>query len=205
MLMAVSRIAVIGAGTTGRGIAYISVLGGFETTLEDIRPEALGQAMDWLRRTLDESVQKGKISSEMALRALARVRVAGSVEEACDADLLIEAGPEEMELKTELFGMFDKFSRANAILATSSLSLSVAEMAAVTQRPERCIGMRFLEPVAETGRIELVRAPETSEETLEACRNVGRRMGKDVETVGEPSRSMAGGPATREARQEPKL
>lgn len=198
--MAVNRIAVIGAETKGRGISFLSALAGFETTLEDVRPEVLGQAMDWLRRTFDESVEKGAISSEEARRALGRVRVVGGVEEACDADLVIEAGAEEMELKIELFGMFDKFSRANAILATSSPSLSVAEMAEVTQRPERCIGMRFLEPVPEPGRIELVRAPETSEETVEACREVGRRMGKDVETLGESFRSAAGG-----ARQKPKL
>jgi 3-hydroxybutyryl-CoA dehydrogenase len=185
--MRVRRIAVIGAGTIGRGIACLAALSGFETILEDIRPQTLEQAMNWMRRTIEGSAQKGATSCEEARLALGRVRLAGRVEEACDADLVIETGPEEMELKTELFGMLDKFARANTILATTSPSLSVAEMAAVTQRPELCIGMRFFDPVTETGGLDLVCTSETSDETLDACRDVGRRMAKDVKTLGEPA------------------
>jgi 3-hydroxybutyryl-CoA dehydrogenase len=194
--MVVNRIAVIGAGDLGRGIAYAAALGGFETTLEDVRPEALERAMDWLQSRIEEGVERGAVSAEDARRALGRVRTAGRVEEAADADLVIEAGPEEMELKIELFGMLDKFARAETILATTSHTLSIADMAAVTQRPEHCIGMRFLDPATEGERLELVRTADTSEATLAACRNVGRRMGKDVvmhdESPGDPERPDSG-------------
>lgn len=183
--MVVNRIAVIGAGTLGWGIACVSALAGFETTLEDVRPQALEQAMEWIRLSFEEQVRHGRISAAQARQALGRIHTAGRVEEAADADLVIDAGPEDMELKTELFGMLDKFARANTILATGSHSLPVEEMAELTQRPELCIGMRFFDPVPDTKRLELIPAPQTSEETLEACREVGRRMGKDVITLGQ--------------------
>jgi 3-hydroxybutyryl-CoA dehydrogenase len=205
--MAVNRIAVISAGITGRGIAYVSAVSGFETTIEDIRPLALEQAMDWIRRTIEATVERGDISAEQARQALARVHTAGRVEDAADADLVIDAGPEDMELKTELFGMLDKFARAATILATSSASLSIAEMAEVTQRPERCVGMRFFDPVPEMKRIELIRGPETSQETLEACRDVGQRMSKEVVTLGvspEPATARISRPIGR-GKQKGKL
>ncbi|HVB33489.1 MAG TPA: 3-hydroxyacyl-CoA dehydrogenase family protein [Patescibacteria group bacterium] len=192
--MTINRIAVIGAGIMGRGIAYVSAVGGFETTIEDIRSQVLGQAMDWLRRAIDEGVARGRISSEEARQAFGRVRTGGRVEEAADADLVIETGPEEMELKTELFGMLDKFARAGTVLATTSRSLPIAEMAGITQRPELCIGMRFLEPPMDTRRLELVCAPETSEDTLKACLEVGRRMGMEVVTLSESPRIAPSSP-----------
>ncbi|HEV2385646.1 MAG TPA: 3-hydroxyacyl-CoA dehydrogenase NAD-binding domain-containing protein [Candidatus Acidoferrales bacterium] len=183
--MSVKTIAVIGAGTMGRGIAYVSALGGYQTLVEDVREPALGAAMEWIRRTLDEGVARGKVAAEDARQALGRVRTAGRVEDAADADLVIEAAPEDVELKIELFGMFDKFTRAETILATNTSSLSITEIAAVTQRPERCVGMHFFNPVPRMKLLEMVRGLETSEETLAACREVGRRMGKEVVTVRE--------------------
>lgn len=183
--MAVNRIAVIGAGTMGRGIAYVSALGGYRTILEDVREPALAQAMEWMKRAFDEGVERGKVAAGDAKAALGRVHTASRVEDAADADLVIEAAPEDTELKIELFGMFDKFTRAEAILASNTSSLSITEIAAVTQRPERCIGMHFFNPVPKMKLLELVRALETSEETLAECREVGRRMGKEVVTVRE--------------------
>ncbi len=183
--MDVKTIGVIGAGTMGRGIAYVAALGGYETVLEDIRPQVLEEATSWMRKAFEQGVERGKVSAEDAAKALARVRTVGRVEEAADVDLVIEAAPEEMELKIELFGMFDKFTRAETILATNTSSLSISEMAAVTQRPERCVGMHFFNPVQKMKLIELVRAEGTSEETLETCREVARRMGKETVTVRE--------------------
>ncbi|MDE3136872.1 MAG: 3-hydroxyacyl-CoA dehydrogenase [Acidobacteriota bacterium] len=183
--MTVNTIAVIGAGTMGRGIAYVSALGGYETVLEDVRREMLDQAMDWMKKAFDQGVERGKVSADDAKNALARVRTVGRVEEAADADLVIEAAPEDIELKIELFGMFDKFTRAETILATNTSSLSITEMAAITQRPELCVGMHFFNPVPKMKLLELVRALETSEQTLATCAEVGRRMGKEVVTVRE--------------------
>jgi 3-hydroxybutyryl-CoA dehydrogenase len=183
--MSVKTIAVIGAGTMGRGIAYVSALGGYDTILEDVRPEILAEATAWIRRAFEDGVARGKVSAADAQSALGRVRTAARVEEASDADLIIEAAPEDIELKIELFGMFDKFTRAETILATNTSSLSITEMAAITQRPELCVGMHFFNPVPKMKLLELVRALETSPETLAACHEVGLRMGKEVVTVRE--------------------
>jgi 3-hydroxybutyryl-CoA dehydrogenase len=169
----------------GRGIAYVSALGGYQTVLEDIRREMLDEAMNWMKKAFDQGVERGKVSADDAKYALARIRTVGRVEEAADADLIIEAAPEDIELKIELFGMFDKFTRAETILATNTSSLSITEMAAITQRPELCVGMHFFNPVPKMKLLELVRALETSEQTLAACSEVGRRMGKEVVTVRE--------------------
>ena len=183
--MPVNTIAVIGAGTMGRGIAYVSALGGYDTILEDVRPEILAEATAWIRRAFEEGVARGKVSAAEAQSALDRLRTAARVEEASDADLVIEAAPEDIELKIELFGIFDKFTRAETILATNTSSLSITEMAAITQRPELCVGMHFFNPVPKMKLLELVRALETSDATLAACREVGVRMGKEVVTVRE--------------------
>lgn len=183
--MAVNQIAVIGGGTPGRSIAYASIVAGFETTLEDIRSDVLDQAAQWIRQRLDARVAEGSISTTDAGLALKRLRTAGRVEEVGDADLVIEAGPEEMELKIELFGMLDKFARRDTILASSSPSLPIAEMAAVTQRPELCIGMRFSSAAEATGQLALVCIPATSTETIERCGEVGFRMHRHVTRIDE--------------------
>jgi len=184
--MDVKTIGVIGAGTMGRGIAYAAALGGYKTILEDVSPAMLEQGTAYIRQSLDEGVARGKVMVEQRSSALANLSTSSSVEEVCrQADLLIEAVPEDMELKLELFTIFDKFSKPTAILASNTSSLSVTEMAAITFRATHCIGMHFFNPVPKMKLLEIVRALETSEETLAACTEVGRRMGKDVVVVRE--------------------
>jgi len=184
--MEVKTIGVIGAGTMGRGIAYASALGGYRTILEDVMPEMLTKACAWIAQAFDEGVKRGKLAAEEAAAALKRIATASSVEDACrESDFLIEAVPEEMELKLELYTLFDKFAKPNAVLASNTSSLSIAEMAEMTFRPELCVGMHFFNPVPKMRLIEIVRAPKTSEETIAACREVGVRMGKEVVVVKE--------------------
>lgn len=184
--MNIETIAVIGAGTMGRGIAYAAAVGGYRTILEDVSPEMLRQAQDWIRGALDEGVARGKLTSADAGAAFARIETAGSVEDACRAaQLTIEAVPEDMELKLEIFTLLDKFAPPGAIFATNTSSLSVTEMAAITFRPEKCVGMHFFNPVPKMKLLEIVRALETSEQTIADCREVGRRMGKQVVVVRE--------------------
>ncbi len=179
--MDVKTIGVIGAGTMGRGIAYAAALGGYRAVLEDVMPEMLANGAAWIAQALEEGVQRGKLSAEGAKAALARVETASSVEDASrEADFLIEAVPEEMELKLELFTLFDKFAKPNAVLASNTSSLSIAEMAEMTYRPELCVGMHFFNPVPKMRLIEVVRAQKTSDETIATCRQVGARMGKEV-------------------------
>ena len=184
--MDVKTIAVIGAGTMGRGIAYAAALGGYRTILEDVMPEMLINANAWIAHTFDEGIKRGKLTSEAASAAIARIATSSSVEDVCrEADFLIEAVPEEMELKLELFTLFDKFAKPNAVLASNTSSLSITEMAEMTYRPGLCVGMHFFNPVSKMRLIEIVRAPKTSDETVAACREVGSRMGKEVVVVKE--------------------
>jgi 3-hydroxybutyryl-CoA dehydrogenase len=184
--MEVKTIGVIGAGTMGRGIAYAAALGGYRTILEDVMPEMLAKATGWIAQAFEEGAKRGKVSAEEAAAALKRIMTASSVEDACrESDFLIEAVPEEMELKLELYTLFDKFAKPNAVLASNTSSLSITEMAEMTYRPGLCVGMHFFNPVPKMRLIEIVRAPKTSHETIAACREVGTRMGKEVVVVKE--------------------
>ncbi len=184
--MDVKTIGVIGAGTMGRGIAYAAAFGGYRTVLEDVSPAMLDQGVAYIREALDEGVARGKVTPEQREAGVANLATARSVEDVCrEADLLIEAVPEEMELKLEIFTIFDKFSKPQAILASNTSSLSITEMAAITFRPKHCIGMHFFNPVPKMKLLEIIRALETSQETLAACVDVGHRMAKEVVVVRE--------------------
>src|SRR5262249_2818334 len=148
----------------------------YRTILEDVMPEILAKGTAWIRQTLQDGVTRGKVKPEDADAALQHLETASTVEIACrESDFLIEAVPEEMELKLELYTLFDKFARPTAVLASNTSSLSIAEMAAMTYRPELCVGMHFFNPVPKMRLIEIVRAPKTSDETIAACREVGAR------------------------------
>jgi 3-hydroxybutyryl-CoA dehydrogenase len=184
--MDVKTIGVIGAGTMGRGIAYAAAYGGYRTILEDVSPEMLEQGIAYIRQNLEEGSARGKVTEEQRKIALANLTTSRSMEDLCrEADLLIEAVPEEMEVKLEIFTIFDRFARPGAILASNTSSLSITELAAITFRAENCVGMHFFNPVPKMKLLEIVRALETSEATLQACAEVGRRMGKEVVVIRE--------------------
>jgi 3-hydroxybutyryl-CoA dehydrogenase len=170
----------------GRGIAHVASLGGYRTILEDLLPNALRKAEGDIRANLDKSVELGKVSADQASAALGRLEYAGSVEEAArEADLVIEAVPEEMESKIEIFTLLDKVCRPGTILASNTSSLSVTEIASVTYRAKKIVGMHFFNPVHKMKLLEVVRALETDAETLAATAEVGARMGKEVIIVKE--------------------
>jgi 3-hydroxybutyryl-CoA dehydrogenase len=184
--MEIKTIGVIGAGAMGRGIAYAAALGGYRTVLEDVSPEMREQGLSYISQTLEDGVSRGKVTLEQKENALANLSTSRSVEDVCrEADLLIEAVPEEMEVKLEIFTIFDKFAKPGAILASNTSSLSITEMASITFRAEDCIGMHFFNPVPKMKLLEIVRALETSEATLQTCAEVGRRMGKEVVVIRE--------------------
>jgi 3-hydroxybutyryl-CoA dehydrogenase len=170
----------------GRGIAHVAALGGYRTVLEDVLPAALRKAEDEIRGNLDKAVELKKVSPDEATAALERLEYAGSVDEAArEADLVIEAVPEEMESKIEIFTLLDKICLPGTILASNTSSLSITEIASVTYRPKRCVGMHFFNPVHKMKLLEVVRALETGAETLAAAVEVGRRMGKEVVVIRE--------------------
>lgn len=182
----VKTVAVIGAGIMGRGIAYAAALGGYRTVLEDLLPAALRRAEAEIRANLDKAAELGKVSASDADAAFARLEYAGSVEQAArEADLVIEAVPEEMESKIEIFTLLDKICRPSTILASNTSSLSITEIASVTYRATKILGMHFFNPVHKMKLLEIVRALETDDETLAAAVSVGRRMGKEVVVIKE--------------------
>ena len=182
----VETVAVIGAGIMGRGIAHAAALGGYRTILEDLLPNALRRAENEIRTNLDKAVELGKVTAPEALAAFERLEYAGSVDEAArEADLVIEAVPEEMESKIEIFTLLDKICRPATILASNTSSLSITEIASVTYRAKKCLGMHFFNPVHKMKLLEVVRALETDDETIAAAAGVGRRMGKDVVVIKE--------------------
>ena len=171
----IRTVAVIGAGILGRGIACAAALAGYHTILEDILPASLRKAEAAMRASLNEDEQ-----------TLARIRYASTVEEAArQADLVIEAVPDELESKIEIFTLLDKVCKPETILALNTFTLSITEIASVTYRPQKCIGMRFSNPVDQMTRLELVCGQATDEETVAACVEAGRRMGKEAVLVHE--------------------
>jgi len=182
----IRTVAVIGAGIMGRGIAHVAALGGYRTILEDILPASLRRAESEIRGNLDKAIELGKVSKTEAEAAFQRLEYASTVEEAArEADLVIEAVPEEMESKIEIFTLLDKICKPHTILASNTSSLSVTEIASVTYRARRILGMHFFNPVHKMKLLEVVKALETDEETIAACSEVGRRMGKDVVVIRE--------------------
>jgi len=182
----IKTIAVIGAGTMGRGIAHVAALGGYRTVLEDLIPAALRKAENEILTNLDKAVELKKVSPEEAKAALGRLEYVGGVEEAArEADLVIEAVPEEMESKIEIFTLLDKVCRPGTILASNTSSLSITEIASVTYRPSKCVGMHFFNPVHKMKLLEVVRALETGDDTIANVAEVGRKMGKDVVVIKE--------------------
>ncbi|HVP55538.1 MAG TPA: 3-hydroxyacyl-CoA dehydrogenase NAD-binding domain-containing protein [Candidatus Eisenbacteria bacterium] len=182
----VRTIAVIGAGIMGRGIAHAAAVGGYRTILEDILPTALHKAEAEIRTNLDKAVELDKVTQADADAAFGRLEYASSVEQAArEADLVIEAVPEEMESKLEIFTLLDKVCRPPTMLASNTSSLSVTEISSVTYRAPKCVGMHFFNPVHKMKLLEIVRALETDDETLAAAVEVGKRMKKEVVVIKE--------------------
>ncbi len=184
--MEMQSIAIVGAADLGRRIAYASALAGFRTILEDISPSTLEQGIVWIAEALGGNVSTGRIGAAARDAALRNLSTANSAEDASrKAELIVETVSDEMEMKIELFTIFDKFARPGAILASTTTSLSITDLAAVTFCPERCLGMRFFTVAQHAERLELVKGRETSEETIAACREIGRRMGKEVSVLSD--------------------
>jgi 3-hydroxyacyl-CoA dehydrogenase len=177
----VSIVAVIGAGPVGRSIALCALAGGYQTILEDVSPEALEEAHHWIEQGLKRTRVGEMLSSNSHPHTLARLTTAPNVNDAIrEADLIIDAVPDELEMKLELFTIFDKFAKPGAIFASATSPDSIADFSDVTVYRDRCIGLRFYPASADAKRVEIIRTPRTSEETVKACEEVARRMGQEI-------------------------
>jgi 3-hydroxybutyryl-CoA dehydrogenase len=184
--LSIQNVAVLGAGIMGRGIAHAAALGGYDTVLQDTNREQLEQAANDISAILEKGVATGKVADADAVAARRRLRTVASLDDAArQADLVIEAVPERMDLKVEIFAQLDRVAPAHAVLASNTSSLSITEMAAATRRAPQVVGLHFFNPVHRMRLLEIVRALETSERTLAQCEEVGKRMGKECVTVRE--------------------
>jgi 3-hydroxybutyryl-CoA dehydrogenase len=176
----IRRVAVLGAGTMGHGIAQVAAGAGLEVALYDIEPSFVERGLGRMRAALDEVVKKGKMEAAARDALLARIRGTTDLAEAArGADLVIEAIPEDLDLKRRVFAQLDAHAPAGALLATNTSSLSVTAIAEATRRPERVLGMHFFNPPPVMKLVEVVRGDATSAEALEAARGAALRFGKD--------------------------
>ena len=194
--MEIKTIGVIGAGQWGREIACAALLGGFRTILEDVSADKVERGIAHISRELHGRVDRGRLTLEQKDAAMARLSTANRADDVCrEADMLIETVPEEMEVKLEIFTIFDKFAKPDAILA-SHTALSITEIAAITFRTENCVAMRFVNRGPEKTLLEIVRGADTSEATAATCVSVGRQMGMETLVVRDDADHIADDAAT---------
>jgi len=180
----VEKVAVIGGGTMGGGIAYITALAGFPTGLYDVFPEQLTKAKAYHRKLLDRGVEKGRLPQADADATAARITYTGDLAQVlAGADLVIEAVPENIELKKELFGQFEEHVDDQAILGSNTSSLPITEIATAVDKRERVVGIHFFNPAPVMKLIEIIQAVETSKATVEAVVEFARQVGKEPVVV----------------------
>lgn len=180
------KVAVIGAGTMGHGIAQVSAMAGYDVAIYDARAEAMAQALQRIGENLAKGVSLGKLSEEARTAALQRVRRVASLEDAvADAVIVLEAVPESLALKQEVFRAVEGAAPADALLATNTSSLSITEMAAALERPERFLGLHFFNPVHLMALVEVVRGRATTDATVDRAKAFVAQIGKEPVLVND--------------------
>ena len=188
------RLAVIGAGLMGSGIAQISAQAGWDVVLRDVTDAALERGVGGIRKSYDKFVAKGTLAVGEAEAALGRITTTTDLEAAADADIVVEAVFESIEVKTEVFTELDRVCKDGAVLASNTSAIPITQIAAVTQRPEAVVGTHFFSPVPMMKLCELVRGYKTSDETLARARAFAGEIGKTCIVV---NRDVAGFVTTR--------
>lgn len=176
--MTVNRIFVAGAGQMGSGIAQVAAQAGYRVTLNDLNDDLVARGMAVIEKNLARDVSKGRLSEEEKVAVLGRLRASTSLADAADADLVIEAVVENMEVKCGVFRELDRVCKPETILATNTSSLPITEIAAVTKRPDKVIGMHFMNPVPVMKLVEVIRGLATSDETFAVVKETAEKMGK---------------------------
>ena len=183
--MELKKIGIIGGGIMGSGIAQVSALAGYTVVVQDVSTGALDRSKGIIEKSLSKFVSKGKIEESDMKAALGRIQYVTEIEEACsDADLIIEAIFENLDIKHETFKKIDKMAKPDAILASNTSALPITEIASVSSRGEKFIGLHFMNPVPLMKGVEVIRGQLTSDETFGTCWEFAKSLGKDpVEAV----------------------
>ena len=182
----VNNVVVVGSGVMGRGIAYVSAVGGFNVKLVDIEEKALESAKAEINTIFDKGVKRNKISEEQKVKAQTRLTYRTDLTDAVfDADLVIEAVPEKIAIKKEVFETIDGHAPKHCLFATNTSTMSPTELGSYTSRPEQVIAMHFFNPVHKIPLVEIARGLETSDQTTNAIRRAAEQMGKETVVVNE--------------------
>ena len=183
--MEIKTIGVIGAGTMGSGIAQVAAEAGFEVIMRDIEDNFVHRGMSNINKNLGRAVDKGKKSKEEAEEIVGRVRGTTNLEDLKEADLIIEAVIENMDMKKELYGELDRVCGPDTVFASNTSGLSITEMASATKRPDKVVGMHFFNPVPVMKLVEVIMGASTSKETFQLIMEISRKMGKEPIAVNE--------------------
>jgi len=176
----IRTVAVVGAGTMGNGIVHVFAQHGYDVTMVDVRADALERAIETISGNLDRQIRKGALSEDDKSSTLGRIRSAQEISGAAGADLIVEAATENRDLKFRIFQELDGVASDNAILATNTSSISITEIASRTRRPDRVIGMHFMNPVPVMKLVEIIRGLATSDETARSVIETSEALGKTV-------------------------
>ncbi|MEA2237789.1 MAG: 3-hydroxybutyryl-CoA dehydrogenase [Thermoanaerobaculia bacterium] len=179
------QIVVIGAGTMGNGIAHTAAASGFDVTLVDVAEAFLERGMSTISSNLQRGVDKGKLTADEKQQVLGRIRATSDIAAAADADFVIEAIIENLAAKTQLFQQLDAITRPDCILASNTSSISITKIAAATKRPDKVIGMHFMNPVPVMTLVEVIRGIATSDETYGRVETLSKQMGKTAIEVND--------------------
>jgi len=179
--MEIKKIAVLGAGAMGHGIAQVAAMAGFQVNMRDINDEILASGMERIKWSLSKLAQKGRITEDEAKKSAERIKTVVPLKEAVkDVDYVIEAAPEILKLKREIYRELDGYAPKHAILATNTSALPISEIAEVTKRPEKVVGMHFFNPAQLMRLVEVVNGEKTSEETTKVTVELSGKFGKEA-------------------------
>lgn len=176
--MGVQKIVVIGAGQMGSGIAQVCAMAGYDVKVQDLKQEQLDRVLAIITKNLARQVEKGRMKEEEKEATLNRLTVTLDLDCVKEADLVIEAAVEKMDIKKKIFANLDEIAPDHAILATNTSSLPITEIAAVTKRPEKVIGMHFMNPVPVMKLVEIIRGLATDDEVYETIEDITKKIGK---------------------------
>ena len=181
--MAIKKVFVVGAGLMGGGITQVTATAGYQVKMRDMTDEILEKSMESIKWSLEKFASKGKITEEQAKQAIDNIKPTTELSDAADADLVIEAVFEKLELKQDVFKQLDEITGPEAILATNTSAISITSIAAATSRPDKVVGTHFFSPVPMMRLCELIRGLHTSDETLEAAVKFAQSIGKETVVV----------------------
>src|SRR5215471_17588553 len=181
----IKTVGVLGAGTMGNGIAHVFARSGYKVILRDVEERYLDRAMEMISKNLDREIKKGKLAESEKGTVLSRLVPVTDMSAVANADFLVEAVPEKLEIKRAVLGEADRLLRPDVIIASNTSSIAMTTLAAMTKRPERFVGMHFMNPIPMMVLVEVIRALQTSDEAFAITMDLAKKLGKTPVAVND--------------------